>query len=112
MSESAGGAGSGFGRPFPSAVLVTAVGVAAVVALSAWRHTAPPRGHGAPAAPAFLTIGDFAATAPCVAEISPGPSNAARAVFWVGFIRLATGVAVVRQAGWLRVARMGGRCGH
>ncbi|HOW19102.1 MAG TPA: hypothetical protein PLC79_08695 [Phycisphaerae bacterium] len=88
------------------------VSFAAVLVLCAHRSSSPARGH-----PPALTACHNSVTWTAVLPGSPtGLAQASRpalhGAFWVGLLSLASGVAVVRLAAFLRTVRIGSRCGH
>jgi hypothetical protein len=94
------------------AVCIAAISLAAALSIWAWRPSPPARHTGQAIAAALGHVDWYSVPACLGVELAVGSSSPARATFWVGFISLASGVAIIQQADWLRVARMGGRCGH
>jgi len=88
------------------------VGFAAVLVVCAHRSASPVRGH-APALTACHSSMAWTAVLPgaptALARVS---RPALHGTFWVGLLSLASGVAVVRLAAFLRTVRIGSRCGH
>jgi hypothetical protein len=88
------------------------VGFAAVLVLCVHGSTAPARGHGPVIAACHTSItwtGALPGTPTGLGQTSRAPLHG---TFWVGVLSLASGVAVVQLAGFLRTVRIGSRCGH
>jgi len=88
------------------------VSFAAVLVVCAHRSASPARGH-APALTACHSGMTWTAVLPgAPTALARASRPALHATVWVGLLSLASGVAVVRLAAFLRTVRIGSRCGH
>ncbi len=88
------------------------VGLAALLVLAVHRHHAPSRGYVAAVAACSAPVTWAANQTEASAGLSPALGAGMHGAFWFGVLSLASGVAIVRWAGLLRIVRVGGRCGH